>query len=405
MILNICDNPSILSVMRIINMVILIIKIVVPIILILVGMITLMKTIKVGDDDLLAKAKKQLINNALAAIMVFLVPTIVSVLVKVSFSNGEYKDCLNNASSEVIAQKYYDRVVESISKAESSSNYNDYYDAVNRLNEISDKETKSALKKRLDSVKATIDNKIKEENEKENEKENPSEGSSDSNNSGSSGTFVADSGKTSECNKNGKYQLCSPKKGIFGSFAYYDSAAPNDTSNRNSVEMDPAWRSQNLVRVSTTCTNGTTYNWTVHILAKSTWKQVQEKFCQITTTGIDGIKYSPSEIVVSGPLCIRYISNTKTLSNHSYGTAIDINPSESYVIDGKKYPTPYGRSLENYNNFINALGSENDKRNVNYILWKKVFEPLGFIWGGNWGRDGKGTKIDGMHFEIDWKKE
>ena len=47
MILNICDNPSILSVMRIINMVILIIKIVVPILLILTGMITLMKTIKV----------------------------------------------------------------------------------------------------------------------------------------------------------------------------------------------------------------------------------------------------------------------------------------------------------------------------------------------------------------------
>ena len=162
MVLNICDNPSVISVMRIINMIILIIKIAVPIILILVGMITLMKTIKVGDDDLLAKAKKQLINNALAAIIVFLVPTIVSVLVKVSFSNGEYKDCLNNASDELIAQKYYDRVVESISKVESSSKYNDYYDAVNKLNEISDKETKSALKKRLDSVKATIDNKIKE---------------------------------------------------------------------------------------------------------------------------------------------------------------------------------------------------------------------------------------------------
>lgn len=66
----------------------------------------------------------------------------------------------------------------------------------------------------------------------------------------------------------------------------------------------------------------------------------------------------------------------------------------------KKYSTPYGRSLKKYNDFINALGSENDKRNVNYILWKKVFEPLGFTWGGNWGRDGKGTSIDGMHFEI-----
>ena len=403
MILQICDNPTILSVMRIVNIIILIIKIVVPILLILTGMITLLKTIRVGEEDSLAKAKKQLVNNALAAIIVFLVPTIVSVLVKVSFSNGEYKDCLNNASSEVIAQKYYDRVVEAISKAESSLNYNDYYNAVNMLNEISDKETKSALKKRLDSVKAAIDNKIKEENEKENVKENPSEGGSVSDNSGSSGTFVADSGKTSECNKNGKYQLCSPKKGIFGSFAYYDSAAPNDTSNRNSIEMDPAWKSQNLVRVSTTCTNGTTYNWTVHVLAKSTWKKVQEKFCQIITVGIDGITYKPNQIVVSGPISIRYISNTKTITTHAYGIAIDINPSESYTINGKTYPTPYGRSLEKYNNFINAIGGESDPRNVNYVLWKKVFEPLGFIWGGNWGRNGKGTKIDGMHFEIDWR--
>ena len=56
-------------------------------------MITLLKTIRVGEEDSLAKAKKQLVNNALAAIIVFLVPTIVSVLVKVSFSNGEYKAC------------------------------------------------------------------------------------------------------------------------------------------------------------------------------------------------------------------------------------------------------------------------------------------------------------------------
>lgn len=107
--------------------------------------------------------------------------------------------------------------------------------------------------------------------------------------------------------------------------------------------------------------------------------------------------------MVSGPICIRYISNTKTISTHAFGIAIDINPSESYTINGKKYPTPYGRSLEKYNNFINAIGGENDSRNVNYVLWKKVFEPLGFIWGGNWGRNGKGTKIDGMHFEIDWR--
>lgn len=416
MILQICDNPTVLSVMRIVNIAILIIKIVVPILLILTGMITLLKTIKVGEEDSLAKAKKQLINNAIAAVVIFFVPTFVNVLVKVSLTNGEYKNCLNNTSTEVINQKYYDIAVNSISKAESSSKYNDYYDAVNKVNNIKDTDTKNALKKRLDNVKDIIDKKIEENNKKENtNSENNSGSSGNNNNSGGNGsnttvpdtsnpgTFTPDSGKTSNCNKNGKYQLCSAKKGIFGSFAYYDKAAVNDTSNRNSIEMDPSWKNTNLVNVSTTCSNGKKYNWTVHRLASSTWKKVQEKFCQIITVGIDGIKYESNQIVVSGPISIRYISNTKTISTHAFGIAIDINPSESYTINGKKYPTPYGRSLEKYNNFINAIGGESDSRNVNYVLWKKVFEPLGFIWGGNWGRNGKGTKIDGMHFEIDWR--
>lgn len=401
MILQICDNPTVLSVMRIVNIAILIIKIVVPILLILMGMITLLKTIKVGEEDLLAKAKKQLVNNCIAAVVVFFIPTFVSVLVKVSLTNGEYKDCLSNTSSDVINQKYYDIAVDSISKAESSSKYNDYYDAVNKINEIKDIDTKKSLKKRLDNVKTIIDKKIEENNKKENTNSENNGGSSETNSN--SGTFTPDSGKTSDCNKNGKYQLCSAKKGIFGSFAYYDKAAVNDTSNRNSIEMDPSWKKANLVNVSTTCSNGKKYNWTVHRLASSTWKKVQEKFCEIITVGIDGIKYEPNQIVVSGPISIRYISNTKTISTHAYGIAIDINPSESYIINGKKYSTPYGRSLEKYNNFINAIGGESDPRNVNYVLWKKVFEPLGFIWGGNWGRNGKGTKIDGMHFEIDWR--
>lgn len=409
MILQICDNPTVLSVMRIVNIAILIIKIVVPILLILTGMITLLKTIKVGEEDLLAKAKKQLVNNCIAAVVVFFIPTFVSVLVKVSLTNGEYKDCLSNTSSDVINQKYYDIAVDSISKAESSSKYNDYYDAVNKINEIKDIDTKKSLKKRLDNVKTIIDKKIEENNKKENINSgtNSNSGSNSSNttisDASNPGTFTPDSGKTSNCNKNGKYQLCSAKKGIFGSFPYYDKAAVNDTSNRNSIEMDPSWKKANLVSVSTTCSNGKKYNWTVHRLASSTWKKVQEKFCQIITVGIDGIKYEPNQIVVSGPISIRYISNTKAISTHAYGIAIDINPSESYTINGKKYPTPYGRSLEKYNNFINAIGGESDPRNVNYVLWKKVFEPLGFIWGGNWGRNGKGTKIDGMHFEIDWR--
>ena len=81
LILGICDVPEVLEVMRVVNIIVLILKIVVPIILIVSGMVTFMSAIKVGNEDFLAQAKKSLINKCIAAVAIFLVPTIVSVLV------------------------------------------------------------------------------------------------------------------------------------------------------------------------------------------------------------------------------------------------------------------------------------------------------------------------------------
>ena len=184
MILNICDNPSVLEVIRIINMVILIVKIAVPILLILTGMITLMKTIKVGNEDLLAKAKKQLISNFIAAVVIFLIPTLVNVLVKVSDTNNQYRDCLYSANSDVINQKYYENAEAAVSKAESSKTYNDYYEALSKVNEVKDSDQKKSLTERLNAVKSTIDNKIQEDNKKEDTK-------SENNSSNSNNTNVA----------------------------------------------------------------------------------------------------------------------------------------------------------------------------------------------------------------------
>lgn len=204
------------------------------------------------------------------------------------------------------------------------------------------------------------------------------------------GTFVADNaGGPAECGST--YNLRSPSRGIFGSFSYYDSD-PNNLDNRWSLQMCPEWRRKNLTSVSTTCSDGTKYKWTVNVKAVSTFKKVQEKFCEFITTGVNGIVYKPSDIDVGGPTVIRFESNYQTgiknASLHSYGIAIDINSSKSY----------YGRDREKYNNFVKKIGSESDPRNINFILWKVVFQPLGFNWGGNWPR------YDGMHFEIDWSQ-
>ena len=148
-------------------MVILIIKIAVPILLILTAMITLMKTIKVGNEDLLAKAKKQLVNNCIAAIVVFLVPTLVNVIVKTNGVENGYKDCLTSATIEGITYAYITTADTLVAKAEETKTYNDYYAAVNALSKIKDETFRNDYNGRLSVLYEDIKAKMDAENDKE----------------------------------------------------------------------------------------------------------------------------------------------------------------------------------------------------------------------------------------------
>lgn len=79
----------------------------------------------------------------------------------------------------------------------------------------------------------------------------------------------------------------------------------------------------------------------------------------------------------------RFISGTKKLSNHSYGTAIDINPFQNPYIVGKK---------------TSPRGSKYDKNAKGTILAGsfvvKAFKKRGWKWGGDWT-----TRRDYQHFE------
>ena len=126
-ILSLCDNGDVLSVFRIVNIIIMIIKVAVPILLIIVGMVTLMKTIKTGNEDLLAKAKKQLVSNCIAAVIIFLVPTLVNVLARLSSNDGNsYLSCLKNATIENINQAYITQAEALLASSEENLNYNGY---------------------------------------------------------------------------------------------------------------------------------------------------------------------------------------------------------------------------------------------------------------------------------------
>lgn len=75
------------------------IKIAVPIILIIVGMIEMTKAVMSKKDDEIKAAQISLVKKSIAAVSVFLITTIVSLLMGTIIGNTDYKcgtSCLNS---------------------------------------------------------------------------------------------------------------------------------------------------------------------------------------------------------------------------------------------------------------------------------------------------------------------
>ena len=89
-------------ILRIVGIVVFAIKVVVPIILIIVGMMDLAKAVAAKDEKDIKTAQQGLVKKAIAAVLVFLVVSIVSLLMGI-VDNKKYKECLpciNNPWSE-----------------------------------------------------------------------------------------------------------------------------------------------------------------------------------------------------------------------------------------------------------------------------------------------------------------
>lgn len=81
-------------ILRIVGLVILGIKVVVPILLIIFGMLDLGKAVAEKDEGKIKEAQNRLIKRAIAAVIVFLVATLVSILMGL-VGNSDYKTCMN----------------------------------------------------------------------------------------------------------------------------------------------------------------------------------------------------------------------------------------------------------------------------------------------------------------------
>lgn len=101
-----CTNPDILKVIHFFLLIIDIVKIIIPIALIVLGIIDFSKSVTSSDEKIQKKTTHLFLKRLLYAILVFLVPWIVEVLmVTIGNAFGEevnFTDCIENANSKTI---------------------------------------------------------------------------------------------------------------------------------------------------------------------------------------------------------------------------------------------------------------------------------------------------------------
>ncbi len=161
MILNICDNSNILKAVRFVRIAITVIKIAVPILLMLSIAIEYTIAVSKDDSDLLAKANKNVIRKIIAAIAVFMVPTVVGLALKLS--NPEPNTpfaCLRDATMSTITVKATAEAKEALNQARDTLNRSDYNYAYQLIGDVPESSEKTALENELKEIDSYI--KIKE---------------------------------------------------------------------------------------------------------------------------------------------------------------------------------------------------------------------------------------------------
>jgi hypothetical protein len=199
-----------------------------------------------------------------------------------------------------------------------------------------------------------------------------------------------------------EYSKLAPSKGKFYGFAY------NDLDGGKEIKVDPVWTKNNIIEVNSNCAEaGWNQTYSVNVQAKENYEKAFKNICNILK---DGVKLS------NGKTCSytakdlqggETYSPRKTLSGAisdiSYGITQDWNYNKKITINGKTYqPYGYTRSIEEYQNYVKALGSEENCTNINYVLYKYAYKDAGFSWGGNWGRNGNSGTFNGMHYYVNY---
>lgn len=97
LLVDVCSQTEVLQVMAIVRLIMNVICIAVPVVMIVMGSFDLFRAVTAGKDEEIKKKQQTLIKRIIAGVIVFLVPTIVSVLMNL-IGVGEWRECWNGAA-------------------------------------------------------------------------------------------------------------------------------------------------------------------------------------------------------------------------------------------------------------------------------------------------------------------
>ena len=160
MILGICSQPEILEVLNLVKIIVGGICIIVPIILIVFISKDYLKSI--SDSDALANVHRSLITRAIAAIVIFMIPTFIRVILYVAdFAGAEVYDCLDKANAVDIDIAYSNKASDYLNKTKDSLNRTDYDNAKISASKVDDVNKRNDLLEELEKLEEYVDLKDK----------------------------------------------------------------------------------------------------------------------------------------------------------------------------------------------------------------------------------------------------
>ncbi len=153
MILSVCDSPEVLSSIRIVKIIINFIKVLVPLILIVSGSLTFTKATANGENQ---KAFSVFIRKCIAAITIFMIPTVVGIIAKLTYTQVDYMKCIANANKEGIDQAYVTQAKLVLNNLQGDISQETYNQARIVIDNIKDPELKAQELEKLKTYAAYV---------------------------------------------------------------------------------------------------------------------------------------------------------------------------------------------------------------------------------------------------------